>query len=194
MLKTEESVVGKTRAGRNGQKFEDTICEILEIHFDFEVFKEKEFQKLKHEEHPDRHVRKNVPHEGLVSHLDKMKNLKRNRGPRTEFVIFAKDAKYTPEFPLVEGEPLEIRIECKWQEVSGTTKEKLMHTVSNLRYCGEPNVLIIMDGGAFGPYESLVENLIKDPPYFPFLPEPEPKIMAKMNLAEFRNWAQRALG
>ncbi len=68
---------------------------------------------------------KNVPYEGLYKHAS-----------ATEFVLMSKNYN------------LNTRIECKWQQVSGSVDEKLPYLFLN---CSEkmlePHVIILLDGG-----------------------------------------------
>lgn len=72
---------------------------------------------------------KNVPYEGLYKHAS-----------ATEFVLISK------------AYNLNTRIECKWQQVSGSVDEKLPYLFLN---CSEkmlePHIIILLDGGGAKP-------------------------------------------
>lgn len=68
---------------------------------------------------------KNVPYEGIYKHAS-----------TTEFVLMSKTYN------------LNIRIECKWQQVSGSTDEKLPYLFLNCsEKMVEPHIIILLDGG-----------------------------------------------
>ncbi|WP_447531273.1 PD-(D/E)XK nuclease superfamily protein [Legionella pneumophila] len=72
---------------------------------------------------------KNVPYEGLYKHAS-----------ATEFVLMSK------------AYNLNTRIECKWQQVSGSVDEKLPYLFLNCsEKMVEPHIIILLDGGGAKP-------------------------------------------
>ncbi|KTD48377.1 4-diphosphocytidyl-2-methyl-D-erythritol synthase [Legionella rubrilucens] len=68
---------------------------------------------------------KNVPYEGIYKHASS-----------TEFVLISK------------AYNLNTRIECKWQQVSGSADEKLPYLFLNCsEKMVEPHIIILLDGG-----------------------------------------------
>lgn len=94
----------------------------------FAVVKYKDWL-LNQEQYGEEVLLKNVPYEGLYKHAS-----------TTEFVLLSK--KYN----------LETRIECKWQQVSGSVDEKLPYLFLNCsEKMTEPQVIILLDGGGAKP-------------------------------------------
>ncbi|MDW9176982.1 PD-(D/E)XK nuclease superfamily protein [Legionella pneumophila] len=94
----------------------------------FAVAKYKDWL-LNQEQYGEEVLLKNVPYEGLYKHAS-----------TTEFVLISK--KYN----------LETRIECKWQQVSGSVDEKLPYLFLNCsEKMTEPQVIILLDGGGAKP-------------------------------------------
>lgn len=84
---------------------------------------------LKQDQYGDELLLKNVPYEGLYKHAS-----------TTEFVLISQ--KYN----------LETRIECKWQQVSGSVDEKLPYLFLNCsEKMTEPHIIILLDGGGAKP-------------------------------------------
>ena len=94
----------------------------------FAVVKYKDWL-LKQDRYGDELLLKNVPYEGLYKHAS-----------TTEFVLLSQ--KYN----------LETRIECKWQQVSGSVDEKLPYLFLNCsEKMTEPHIIILLDGGGAKP-------------------------------------------
>ena len=183
---------GKAKAGVSGNMFESCIHS-LEV-FGFIILDYVEYVKLKASNKlPDRFVVRNKPYQNLIG---RYKNKIKPGIPKTEFVICVKNANSTDEFPLMNDEYLEIRIECKWQAVPGTTQEKLPLTIMNLQYgAPESKVIIIMDGDGFtGGIHKLVNELCEDGITWKRAPTVPSKIIKKMKLDEFIAWANKAFG
>lgn len=182
---------GKGKAGKNGSAFESVVHSLNDL--GFKLFENSEVEKMEDDEKPLRYIAHDVPYNSLLKQKsDEYGIPKRNGKSRTEFVIVAKNAISTPEFPT--NGPLTIRIECKWQEVSGTTSNKLMLTVADLQY-GPPekNIILLMDGNGFDETtHQLVQEWCEDGIHWKRAPKSEPKNIRKMKLEEFINWANRA--
>lgn len=94
----------------------------------FMVIKYKEWL-INPEQYGEELLLKNVPYEGLYKHAS-----------TTEFVLISK--KYN----------LKTRIECKWQQVSGSVDEKLPYLFLNCsEKMSEPQIIILLDGGGAKP-------------------------------------------
>lgn len=108
---------------------------------------------------------KNVPYEGLYKHAS-----------ATEFVLMSKIYK------------LNTRIECKWQQVSGSVDEKLPYLFLN---CSEkmlePHIIILLDGG--GAKHGAIEWLRDSCEKFNLKESSIPKRRIDlMNMTEFVQW------
>jgi hypothetical protein len=56
------------------------------------------------------------------------------------------------EFVMVlVNENKTMRIECKWQQVSGSVDEKFPYMLENMKLCKEDLVILIVDGGGARP-------------------------------------------
>lgn len=109
----------------------------------------------------------NVPFETIYKHKG-----------NTEFL--AKSKKYN----------LEIRIECKWQEVAGSVDEKFPYLYLNcIEAMPESTIIIIVDGGGYktGALQWLKE-VSEDNIY---VKNSEHKDIKVFSLAEFMVWANR---
>ncbi len=109
----------------------------------------------------------NVPFETIYKHKG-----------NTEFL--AKSKKYN----------LEIRIECKWQEVAGSVDEKFPYLYLNcIEAMPESTIIIIVDGGGYktGALQWLKE-VSEDNTY---VKNSEHKDIKVFSLAEFMVWANR---
>ena len=187
---------GKSAAGRSGKMFEHVVCALKQL--GFERYTNKEYEELSIEKRlPNRYIICNVPYFSLLKKKAEEYGIKRRAGScRTEFVIVANDAISTEEFPT-NGEPLKIRVECKWQGGPGTTQKKLAHTVIDLQYGGslENNAILLMDGAGFDEaMHLLISELCEDGVSWKRAPEVEPKRIRKMRLNDFADWATAAFG
>jgi hypothetical protein len=184
----------KSNASKNGGKFEQVVLSLVKMNF--EVFNYKDYLKIPEDQLPPRYILKNVPYNGLLSwYADKDKRNKRCGVSKTEYVVVAKDANTTKEIPLDKGEELRVRIECKWQAVSGTVENKMFHCVVDLNYAPEKNIIILMGGAGFKPeMYRLVDDLCKGPVTWSNAPKADPKNINKMDTTIFANWANMAFG
>ncbi len=56
------------------------------------------------------------------------------------------------EFLLISAKrSLRVRIECKWQQASGSVDEKFPYLFENCKIMPEPCVIILIDGGGYKP-------------------------------------------
>jgi hypothetical protein len=88
---------------------------------------------------------------------------------------------------------LNMRIECKWQQSSGSVDEKLPYLYLNcLEAMPEDQILIIIDGEGFKPgaknwlREAVVQRRYRNPGN-------EHKLIRVQNLVEFITWANQTL-
>jgi hypothetical protein len=154
---------------------------------------------------PQRCVVCNVPYDNLVNRYANKCGLeggKKSR-PKTEFVIYATDAKSTPEIPLGVGEPLETRVECKYQSGSGTVILKLLYAVMDLQYgAPEKSAIMLVGGREFEKlraqeFLSFIKSACDSSQHGGitwngFLLSPIPKKIVLMTPAKFENWCNRA--
>ena len=104
-----------------------------------------------------------------------------NHSGKTEFLL--KSLRYN----------LEIRIECKWQQVSGSVDEKLPYLYLNsIEVMPEKHILIVIDGAGWksGAIPWL-KNAAASKKYI--TPENEDKKIEVLSLTEFMTWANRVL-
>ncbi len=149
------------KANRHGQILEDTIRQ---------VFVQRQFQVLPHREW------KKVPvgwqGDVLVEHVP-FETIYGHRG-RTEFLA------------LSPKRNLEVRIECKWQQVSGSVDEKLPYLYLNaVQAMPEKVIVLVVDGpgwkkGAVEWLRCAAKNHLYD--------TQEKKIFV-FNLSEFLAWS-----
>jgi len=100
--------------------------------------------------------------------------------------------KGTTEFRLIsEKYGMDIRIECKWQQVSGSVDEKLPYLYLNcIEAMPEKNIIIVIDGGGWrkGAIKWLREAVQKRK----YINEIDPsKDIKVFSLAEFITWANK---
>lgn len=89
------------------------------------------------------------------------------------------------EFCLVMSKIQRIRIECKWQAVSGSVDEKFPYLLACMKNVPEKEIIIIVDGG--GAKKAAVE-------WLKFQTEAiKRKNICVCNMSEFAQWAQREL-
>jgi hypothetical protein len=83
-----------------------------------------------------------------------------------------------------------IRIECKWQQSSGSVDEKFPYLYINcVEAMPEPEVIIVLDGD--GARKGGVQWLRDAAEQRRYLARDDPKKIQVMNLAEFITWANR---
>jgi hypothetical protein len=108
---------------------------------------------------------KNVPYRTIYNHHGK-----------TEFLLISK--KYS----------LKIRIECKWQQSSGSVDEKFPYLYLNcIDAMPEEDIIIIIDGG--GAKEGSVKWLKKAVEQRLYIDADKIKNIKVLNLAEFVRWS-----
>ncbi|WP_347252586.1 PD-(D/E)XK nuclease superfamily protein [Legionella sp.] len=131
----------------------------------FSVIRYKDW-KLNPTSYGEELLLKNVPYEGLYKHAS-----------TTEFVLISK------------AYNLHTRIECKWQQVSGSVDEKLPYLFLN---CSEKmlelHVIILLDGG--GAKQGAIEWLRESCEKFNLRESTTSKRRIDlMNMTEFVQWA-----
>ena len=196
-------VTGKARAGVSGKAFEAIVYILKDLGFCeysyqeyLQLLETSELRKIN--SFPKRYIVTNVPYESLLAkHASKSgfpKKNGKNFQTHTEFVIYADDAKSTEEFPLTENEKFEARIECKWQEVSGTTQQKLVFTTLDLHYGPqEKRIILLVEGAGFGrDLKSFVKEICENRPEWKGCPDMAMKQIRMMNCDDFISWANTA--
>ncbi len=156
-------------AGSTGNTLERTITGTLESK-GFEVVFHREWRKM-----PSRYgnelLLKNVPFSTIYDHKG-----------YTEFLLKS------------ESYELEIRIECKWQQASGSVDEKFPYLYLNcLEKMPEKTIFILVDGG--GAKEGAVQWLRDAVETKKFAnDQSRQKDIRVMNLVEFLTWANHTFG
>ncbi len=150
-------------ANSAGNTLEQTIIATLSSK-GFEIEKYRTWAK-KPNKYGDELLLRNVPFESIYKHKG-----------NTEFLL--KSKKYN----------LEIRIECKWQQVSGSVDEKFPYLYLNcIEKMPENFIIIVVDGGGAKPEaiewlkNAASTNLYQD--------KNSPKQIHVFNLTEFLIWA-----
>ncbi len=153
-------------ANSSGNTLETTIVGTLTSK-GFVLVNYREWQR-----HPERYgqelLLRNVPYKTIYDHSG-----------NTEFLI--KSVKYQ----------MEVRIECKWQQSSGSVDEKFPYLYLNcIERMPERQIIIIVDGG--GAKAGAITWLKKVSQIKQYLsPDPVDKQISVMNLSEFLIWANR---
>ncbi|MFO7634171.1 MAG: PD-(D/E)XK nuclease superfamily protein [Caldilinea sp.] len=153
-------------ANSSGNTLEQTIVATL-VSKGFEVVQHRAWKR-----DPQRYGNElllcNVPYQSIYGH-----------DAKTEFVIRSK--KYT----------LEVRVECKWQQVSGSVDEKFPYLYINcLEGMPENHVIIVLDGGGAKPGAvGWLRRACANKLYT--LPENQHKRIDVMSLSGFLIWANR---
>lgn len=148
----------------SGNLLETTVKTVLTAE-GFELVKYRDWEKNK-EKYGDEILLENVPFDTIYNHKGK-----------TEFLL--KSKKYN----------LNIRIECKWQQVSGSVDEKLPYLYLNaIEAMPENTVMILIDGKGWkhGAKEWLKKS-VKQKKYS--TEENKYKEIIIYNLVEFYTWA-----
>lgn len=152
-------------ANRSGNTLETTVKATLASK-GFEIVRYREWLK-KPDKYGDDLVLCNVPFETVYNHKG-----------NTEFLI--KSATYD----------LEVRVECKWQQSSGSVDEKYPYLYLNcVEKMPEQEIIIIVDGGGAKPGAiawlrvAAENNLYQD--------EQNPKNIHVMNLSDFLIWVNK---
>lgn len=184
---------GKGKAGKSGGMFESVVHALKQMNF--KCYKNSRYEELAAKEQlPERYIICGVPYDNLLKQKAEEYGIPRKQGtPKTEFVIVANNANSTPQFP-VNGEPLKIRIECKWQAVAGTTQAKLLFSVIDLQYgAPEDNIILLMDGNGFDEaMHAFIQEVCEDGLTWKRAPKVQPKNIVKMRLQDFITWANAA--
>ena len=153
-------------ANSSGNTLETTVIGTLESK-GFEVVNFRKWQRKK-EKHGSELLLKNVPFISIYDHPG-----------NTEFLL--KSAKYQ----------LNIRIECKWQQSSGSVDEKLPYVYLNcIERMPEDHIIVIIDGGGFRPAAvDWLKRAFEDKPYATELNRH--KVLEVMDLSQFLRWANK---
>lgn len=153
------------RANRSGRVLENMVESVFRTH-GYETASYAEWQRQP-DEFGTRLLLKNVPYTTIYGHMG-----------RSEFVV------------LLSGKP-QIRIECKWQQSSGSVDEKFPYLYLNaVEAMPEPTVLIIVDGGGAKP--SAIEWLRRAAESRLYLNDPHRAIHV-MDSSGFVKWANDEL-
>lgn len=150
-------------ANSSGNTLERTVIATLDSK-GFEIVHYRDWRK-KPEKYGDELLLRNVPFETIYGH-----------NGNTEFLI--KSKRYD----------LEIRVECKWQQSSGSVDEKFPYLYLNcIEKMPENNIIIIVDGGgAKSGAISWLRNAASNKLYQNELDSTNVNVMS---LAEFLRWA-----
>jgi hypothetical protein len=89
------------------------------------------------------------------------------------------------EFLLVLTGDYHIRIECKWQQVSGSVDEKFPYLFENMKTVEEPEVIILLDGGG---YKKEARNWLIEK-----CKAHKEKSIKVFNMGEFTKWVNNKL-
>ncbi len=135
-------------SANSGVRFEEKVADLLEM-FDFKGYYcqgafQQEFGVI-----PPRYYIRNATYNSLLTKKGKEYGVMRQKG-KTDFKIVSKKAKETKEFPDVK-KGLDLRIECKYQNVKGSAEFKLPWTVMNLQYGPLTDSILIAEGAKFDP-------------------------------------------
>lgn len=114
------------QANRTGNLLESTV-ENAFAERGFTILAFREYEKRGMPRDGD-YLVKNVPYTSIYGHKGK-----------TEFLA------------LSAARNLEARIECKWQQVSGSVDEKFPYLFENCKIMPEPLVIVLLDGGGYKP-------------------------------------------
>ncbi len=155
--------MGKGRKGSDTGSTLEGIVEQTLSRYGFQAISYSKYAK-RPQDYGEELLLKNVPYTSIYSHT-----------ARTEFLLRSKRFK------------LEIRIECKWQQVTGSVDEKLPYLYLNaIEAMPESQIIIIIDGEGWkrGAKEWL-ERVVKDKQY---QPENSNKEIQVMKLTEFITW------
>ncbi len=155
-------------ANTQGKILEQTVIPTFEGR-GFKVISYSKWMKEK-EKHGDELLLKNVPYTSIYGHQG-----------RTEFLV--KSARYG----------FEVRIECKWQQSSGSVDEKFPYLYLNcIEAMPERDIIIIADGGGMKEGAlAWLKKAAKDKYYCP--PGVNEKNIEVFSLGEFITWANKML-
>lgn len=154
-----------TRSNVSGAQLEDAIKQVL-IRKGFRVVKYKEYESNPNY-FQEELLLEDVPYTSIYGHQGK-----------TEFLLVSK--KYN----------LRTRIECKWQQTSGSVDEKLPYLYLNaIEAMPEKQIILIIDGDGWkkGAIKWL-EDAIQSKKYMKFGDEKE---ILLLDLKKFFSWANK---
>lgn len=109
---------------------------------------------------------------------------------KTEFLLHSEDSYKSDEFgisPSVKT-PLEFRIECKWQHVTGSVEEKLSYVKDNVEHTIKDNYILVYGGDGFS--NGIIRFMKKE---FDRIRNSYNKKVYIMSYYEFIDWANRYL-
>lgn len=191
----------KSKAQKNGALFEKSVHSLQSLLFDIIDHKDLE----KRDELPCRYLETHAPYRNMARKYADVIGVRvsNDRASQTEFVVHANDAQSTLEFPIENGEGLDVRVECKFQEVPGSVLDKLIKAVMDLQYgAPEKNVIIVYGGKEYDrpmakAWVSYVKTICKSSEnagltFAGNRLKAIPKKMAMMNVEEFVDWCNRA--
>ncbi|WP_028962641.1 PD-(D/E)XK nuclease superfamily protein [Sulfobacillus thermosulfidooxidans] len=157
-------------ANRNGRTLENTV-----IH----TFVDKGFQVVFYREwhqNPNRYgaelLLRNVPYTTIYG-----------QDGKTEFLV--RSQRYQ----------LNMRLECKWQQTSGSVDEKFPYVYLNaIAAMPEPQIALLIDGGGAKPNAlRWLKNAVSQRLYESYHASNSPKTIWVWSLTEFLAWANRTL-
>jgi hypothetical protein len=154
-------------ANSSGSTLEQTVIGTLQSK-GFSLVRYRDWQKNP-EKYGDELLLRNVPYQTIYNHQG-----------NTEFLL--RSARYQ----------LEVRIECKWQQASGSVDEKFPYLYLNcIEQMPERDIIIVVDGG--GAKQGSVEWLRQAAKSRRYIQTDAEKNILVMNLTEFLVWANRTL-
>jgi len=151
-------------ANKTGSVLENLVVGIISTH-GFEVVPFKTYEKNP-ANHGDELLLRNVPYTTLYG----------TRG-RTEFLLRSKK------------HDLNVRIECKWQQVAGSVDEKLPYLyLSSIEAIPEDEIILLIDGEGFRTgAKEWIREATRNRRYIP--PDKPTKNIRVMSSTEFLTWA-----
>lgn len=153
-----------SKGNSSGSLLESTVQNVV-LKKGFEIEMYRKWDK-KRENYGKELLLKNVPFKTIYGH-----------NGNTEFLL------------LSEKYNLEIRIECKWQQSSGSVDEKLPYLYLNtIESMPEKDIIILIDGDGFKDGSKMwIRNAAKHLPYT--TDEEKDKNIMVFSLSEFMTWS-----
>ena len=156
MGETELFIQGGFTANKNGAVLEDAVRSVTARH----GYAEINFKDWEKANYPIKYLVANVPYQTIY----------KTRG-HTEFVLSTSSGN--------------IRIECKWQQSTGSVDEKYPYLFENMKNVPEPHVIILLGGGGYKKQarEWLLNKCINC----------DEKVINLFSLEDFTIWANKTL-
>lgn len=137
-------IKNKVNANINGALYEQQVLNKLVYEFSLKIMKYSEYLEKNKESNFENCILTNCPYKGYKSHLGWNHN---NRSSRTEYVLCIVDKKA-------------LRIECKYQDTSGSVIDKLPSTIMDLQnYIPEDESFLVVGGSILERNIDYIKNL-----------------------------------